>query len=106
MNLILLGVFAVAYTVLVAIVRGFVLMFLYDWFVQATFGLPHISVATAIGIALLFSYTINTQRKIEDEKLAIVDGKLTMVKNTPSLGEPIVVALTVLLIGFIVHQFV
>lgn len=84
----MIGFIAVA-----AVIRGFVLSTLWQWFVIPTFGLAPLSIPVAIGIGLILSFTTH-QSMDESSK-----------NKSEKLFDAIVNPLIVLLIGWIITLF-
>lgn len=84
---------------LASIFNGYVLSILWGWFMVPTFGLPVLSVAPAIGVALIVSYltyqSIDTQEKDEDSTTKLVKSSI-MVFIRAALA---------LFIGWIIQMF-
>lgn len=81
-----------------AIINGYTFSVLWGWFIVPTFGVPNLSIASAIGITLGASIlTQQTQYEKEDPGFGI--------KIVIRSGKLILKALVVLIIGWIVHQF-
>ena len=84
---------AVLVGVLGTILNGFVLTFLWQWFIEP-FGLAPIGIAWAIGLCMTIRMvTINTETVTKDRTLP------------DALTNMIVTPLIMLLIGFIVHLY-
>ena len=83
----------IALMVVSTILRGIVLSILWGWFVFPL-GLPMITGALALGIALLVSYMTDHDSKKEDRELGTA---MALCVTQP---------LFVLLVGFIIHLFV
>lgn len=82
-----------------AICNGYALSILWGWFVVPVFGLPQLTVVSAIGIAMIVSYLT---REIDGEKnkdkgfgAKMLEGTIVAVLK-PSFA---------LLFGYIVHSF-
>ena len=90
------GIFIV---IISTIIKGFVLVKLWGWFIIPVFNAPVLSVPYAIGLSLLVNYITPTEEsKEEDEELA---------SKFLKLGAKAVIApLIVLLFGWVVVQFV
>lgn len=89
-------------TVPVAIIlRGWVLVVLWEWFVVPLFGLPTPTIPFAIGLVLVFGMLSpwNMNKDTDQDKM----GEHYWIKGVvTALGTPILQ----LAIGWIVHQFV
>jgi len=94
MEVILVVVLVGAFVTAVAIARGFVLTYLWAWFV-VPFGAPAIGVAWAIGISLIVGYLTRDTDTSGDEENSFWT-KLLSAVLTPFL---------VLGIGAIIHAF-
>lgn len=96
------GIVAVAFVSLfiiaIAIIDGYVLMKLWEWFVSPTFTLPLLSLPLAIGISMTAGFLCHVpdNRKIPGEQQSL-DKTLTNVFLRPAF---------VLLVGYIVHSYV
>lgn len=88
----------VGWVVLGAILRGWVLSIMWNWFVVSTFGLPALSIAAAIGVSLVVG--LMTYQYIYTE-----DDRSDSSKIAAGLGVNIGGPLVVLLMGWIVKQF-
>lgn len=82
--------------IIMAIIQGWVLTVLWDWFVVPTFNVSQLSIAVAIGISIIVSmfrggYTTNKEQTLE-QKIGVVVGIIL----SPFLS---------LLLGWIVHMF-
>ena len=84
-----------------SIINGYVLTVLWDWFMVPTFGLPHLSLAPAIGMALVVSY-LTHQSIPSSEKEDKEDIGLTIAK---AVFRSVAYPALVLLFGGIVHSF-
>ncbi len=84
-----------------ALLNGWVLSILWGWFIVPTFGLPKLSVVTAIGIALTvhyLTYQYHKEAKSEqDDELGI----LFMRSFLFVIFQP----LLALMVGWVVHKF-
>lgn len=78
--------------------RGYVLHVLWGWFMVPIFGLPALSVAGAIGVALIISFT--TYQFVYSR-----DDRSEAVKAGSAIGITIIYPALVLAIGFIVKSF-
>ena len=81
---------------LMAIIRGFVLSYLWGWFV-VPFGLPELSIPHAIGISLIIGFLTHQIRK-EDEKKQPDE-------VIGSIGTAIIATGFAFLVGWIVSLF-
>lgn len=81
------------------LVSGYVMHVLWGWFVVPTFGLPGISIAQALGLALIVRAVIGTRSEKKDER-----------PFTKILGEaifrPVLVGAVFLAVGFVIKAFV
>jgi len=84
---------------LTAILRGWVLTILWGWFVVPTFDMPQLTLAPAIGIALVVSYLTHqiSSGKKDDRAASDQIGKMIV--------HAIVGPLFTLLFGWVVHLF-
>jgi hypothetical protein len=80
--------------------RGYVFSILWDWFAVPAFGLPALSLAMAIGIALLVNYA--TYRRVT---VPTDPSKTEADKITDVLAHIITYPLIVLGMGWIVKQY-
>lgn len=78
---------------------GYVLSILWGWFVVPTFGLPSLSVVTAIGIAIVVSYLTHQIYTGREEK------KEWSEKFADMIGYGILKPLIALGFGWVVHLF-
>lgn len=103
----MLFVVAVAIGILSVIIRGYVLLFMYQWFVQGPFNGPNLTVPIAIGIALLITYTVNPVPKSR-QKLVEENGKLKIAPEHigENRSQAILFPIIVLVIAYIVKQFI
>ncbi len=90
----------VALLVLSSLLRGYAFSVLWGWFMVPTLGLPHLSVAQAIGIAMVVSFltyhdTSNIPKKEESAGATIARG----------VSFAVAYPLLALLIGWVVHQY-
>lgn len=83
-----------------SIFNGYALSVLWGWFVVPTFGVPQLSVVSAIGIALIVSYM--THQITDDKKGEKGNFGETMAQAT---ANAITKPLFALLFGYIVHLF-
>ena len=74
--------------------EGLVLKVLWGWFFVTIFGLPNITIATAVGISIVIGFLTNQYIQRDEEALV----ELAIYK----LFNP----LFALVMGFIAHQFV
>lgn len=81
-----------------AILNGWVLSILWKWFMVPTLGLPDISLASAIGIALVISYL--TYQPVDCEPKERETGEKVVY-----LGMLVLRPFFVLFFGWIVHLF-
>lgn len=92
---VLIGGIVVASTLL----RGWVLSILWRWFMVPTLGLPALSIPQAIGIALVVGMlTHQSQHHLEDK-----DEKTST--KVVRVSEPFLTPFAMLLIGWIVRQY-
>ena len=83
------------------IVSGLVLSIMWDWFMVPTFEVPEISILEAIGITLIVDLLIrNVATRGSVDKESDTDKKLAR-----SLGRAFLTPFIILLIGWIVLQF-
>jgi hypothetical protein len=82
-----------------AILKGFVLTILWGWFVVPIFHLPQLTIAPAIGIALVIGYLTKEQQSSTDSTKSAGD------KFGEAAVYAIVHPLIVLLFGWAVHLF-
>lgn len=67
MRVISVGIFFVIFAIFGSVIRGLVLADLWRWFV-VPLGFPDISVLHAMGLAMIASFLIPTQWKIDDDE--------------------------------------
>lgn len=89
----------VAFIVGGTLLRGWVLSVLWGWFMVTTFHLPRLSIPAALGLSVVVSYLTWQIIDVESPKRSRTDQLIY------SFGSPIVGALIVLGMGFIVHLF-
>lgn len=90
--------FTIGIMVVSTLLQGWVLSILWRWFMVPTLGLPALSVAQAIGIALVVGMlTHQSHHSSEDE-----DEKIVKVVR---LIDPFLTPFVILLIGWVVHQY-
>jgi len=65
---------------------GYVLSKLWAWFVVTTFSLPEISIATAIGLALIIGYLTKGEEKVDTENKEF--GELFLEATFKGLMKP------------------
>lgn len=88
---------------------GFTFSYLWKWFIEFKFNLPHISILEGYGITLIFlilTYRITLNEIdiiFEDAKLKI-DNNLRNIYM--SFGSRIVIAFSSLFIGYIIHKII
>ena len=98
--------FTVLYTPIGCMIDGFTGMKLWGWFVAPTFGLPQLTIAAALGIALLtrfWSYHISFADVAAETDLKEQKGEF--VPSVARMGAQLVIAATALLLGYIFHLF-
>lgn len=95
--LIVLGTFAVL--VPIAIWRGYVLSILWAWFMVPTFGLPALSLAAAIGVAMVISFLTYQHSNCQEKEQSFGD------KLTNTFGVAFIYPLLSLGMGWVVLQF-
>ena len=80
---------------LIVLLKGFVLSVLWGWFAVTTFGLPELSIPTAIGVAMLAVFLVQHPWRKPEE-------------STPSerIGRAVGYNLFALLFGWIVQLFI
>lgn len=93
-----LAAFAVVSIVANVIIDGWVLSTLWGWFISPLFGLPSLSIPTAIGIALFVGLITKKVETTSDEELS------NSIKSI--IARVLFYPLTVLLIGWIVKLFI
>lgn len=83
--------------ILTPIIRGFVLMTLWAWFVAPTFSLPNLSLAIAVGIMFLWTFlTVKMTKKEEGEDYwkSVLNGVVfTVLGGVVTLGAGWIVTL-------------
>jgi len=79
-----------------SVLRGIVLVKLWQWFVVSSLGLPVLSIPVAIGISMIVSFLTTTRMPKEDDNFE--PGKM--------LGIVVFYPLFVLFFGWIIHFFV
>jgi Na+(H+)/acetate symporter ActP len=93
-----LVVMVVAIVLFSTIANGWVLSILWEWFIVPVFGLPSLSVPTAIGIAIITSMLTS--------KIAYKDkDKQEMMDNVAALVGVLLSPFITLLFGYIVHLY-
>ena len=85
------------------IIDGFVFSILYKWFLASIFGLPCISIFTAIGLVLLFRFVMITR---ETDKKNTKLNKEFFERISMGMASNICFSLFVLLLGWVVHLFI
>lgn len=98
-NLIVSLVYLFVLIPIAVIWSGFVLSILWDWFLVPTLGAPHLSIPTAIGLALVVSYMTHQKEPERDKPSHEQEAISTLVY---SLMKPAVA----LLIGYIVSRWI
>lgn len=83
-----------------AVIRGVTLSILWSWFMVPVFGLPALSIASAIGLCLVAGYIFH---KFQPEDS--VDPDVQRKKVVKNLSSPVVQSLAVLFLGWIVTLF-
>lgn len=98
---VLRGIVGVAVLKFISVIfNGYVLNLLWGWFVVPVFGLPHLSIVPAIGIAIVISYLTHQLPNIKEEKMELRE---KIARNTAiAIREP----LLALFFGWIVHFFI
>jgi len=91
----LIGCIVVVSTLL----RGWVLSILWRWFMVPTLGLPALSIPQAIGIALVVGMLTHQSRHYPEDK----DEKTS--KKVVRFIEPFLTPFVMLLIGWVVRQY-
>lgn len=88
---------AVIMVVLISIWNGFVISVIWNWFMPKIFGLVQLSIAQAIGIALMTSVLVSGtgKGKSDDDMNAV-----------PALIRPFLPGIVALAMGFIVQMFI
>lgn len=88
---------------LIAIVRGWVMTVLWSWFAAPTFHLPELTIATAIGLALLIGmFTPKSVKSFKDAGEKKSSAELVGEVLGVGIGAP----LMVLFLGWITKMFV
>jgi hypothetical protein len=90
MGLLAIIILIVAGVVVLSIARGFVLSYLWQWFV-VPFGLPNIGVAHAIGISLIVSFLTYEGAKTDNKDVA------------EAISGPVIQLVVVFAFGWLVH---
>ena len=93
-------ILSVGIIVVSSIMNGWVLSILWGWFVSPLFGLPTLEIAPAIGFALVVGLLTHQSEESNTK------GKDITELIAQSIGEGIFSPLLVLLVGWIVLQFV
>jgi hypothetical protein len=83
-----------------SIIKGLALSVLWGWFMVPIFDLPELAIAPAIGLALIASYLTHQHDHAKDE-----DEESFGTSVLRSFLYSILMPLWMLLIGWIVHQF-
>jgi len=96
-----LGVLAYSLVALIvgALLNGWVLTKLWAWFVAPVFGVQTLTLIPAIGLSLVVAYLTHQQRKNNNK------GKDTTTLIAENIGEIVVYPLFVLLVSWVVVQF-
>lgn len=79
-------------------IGGFVFSKLYEWFIVSTFQAPKITFAQALGLILFVGY-LKPQAKKDEEKFSIE-------KLAKQFFGQVLMALFVLVVGYLILQFV
>ena len=87
-----------ALLVIGSIWRGYVFSILWGWFAVPVFGLPTLSIAAAIGIAMLISFLVYQPQHYEDTRS-------DYQKIASAIGVVIFYPALVLLVGWVVTLF-
>lgn len=98
----LVGVFLLVggFVVVSTLLNGYVLSVLWRWFMVPTLGLPALSIPQAIGIALVVGMLTHQSSQHYPEN----KDEKTSTKVARAI-EPVLNPLIVLLIGWVVHQY-
>lgn len=94
-------IFVMGTLVVAAIVRGFVIVKMWEWFISGPLDMPRISIPVAIGISFLVGMFINGRR---EDSISIKD--FSWSKFFSVTLSTIATALLILFFGWIVHFFV
>jgi uncharacterized membrane protein len=96
MEIIIVALGLIAYIGFLAVVRGWVLCWLWLWFIVPVFGLPHLSIVQAIGFSLVVNFlTASLSEMKEEDKKPVSERAINgLIFNFIALG-----------IGYIVHLF-
>jgi len=97
-----LGIIITAVSLLIfsAVIGGFVLAKLWEWFVVPIFSMQLLTISQAIGLSLVVSY-FKTAKDDEDYK-----NKSFAEIAIESFGKVVVQAAVILTLGWIVYQFI
>jgi hypothetical protein len=104
-----MALFPIALIILMPIINGFVLSFLWEWFIIPIFHAPKISVVQAIGIALIFHFLAQNKNFYEKKKQSENDDKRKISSFFPVgiiLFQTVFSPIIVFLMGWIIHFFV
>lgn len=82
------------------LMNGWVLSILWGWFISPLFGLPPLSVASAIGLALIFGMFMRTDNLNEDKTKNL--GEMIVFLVAQAVLSP----LFTLFVGWIVKQYI
>lgn len=85
--------------VVTAILNGWVLMIMWGWFIVPLFELPALRVVEAIGVSMVISM-LTVKHEYKEDKHKTTEDRVSLV--VAMLSYPVIVVL----IGWIVHQFV
>lgn len=105
MNIITYTLILIARYILGAIANGFVLTFLWKWFVSASFSLPNIDIPTAIGLSLVVNFIVI--KNFPPTKDYDGKSKKEIIKDVlkTAVGPVILKPLIAFLIGFVITLF-
>lgn len=85
-----------------AVMDGWILSTLWEWFVVGALHAPAIGVAQAVGLALTIRYAFRRSKPSEKDDDTPSE---KMWKALKALGDSVVMALMFLLIGYVTHLF-
>lgn len=91
----------IAMVVVSAMWHGYVFSVLWGWFAVPAFGLPALSLAMSIGIALLVNYATYHRVTVPENP-----DRPTSDKITDSLAHIITYPLIVLIMGWVIKQYI
>jgi hypothetical protein len=85
-----------------AVVTGFILVRLWDWFVVSLFALPQLTIAQAIGLSLIVGFLKTHELKDSEE----INRKTAAEIFIMAFSRTIMEAVVYLTFGWVVYQFI